>query len=101
MVHARCAGSLGQKNCELSEADIHRITDAFMAFEETEQSKIFPNDAFGYWKVTVERPLRIAGTDPERVYKATEISTATEGRPSATRTAASHHQEGTSYRHGA
>ena len=66
--------NLGQKNCELSEADIERITDAFMAFEETEQSKIFPNAAFGYWKVTVERPLRIAGTDPERIYKAAEIS---------------------------
>ena len=65
--------NLGQKNCELSEADIRKITDAFMAFEETEQSKIFPNEAFGYWKVTVERPLRIAGTDPERVYKAADI----------------------------
>ena len=65
--------NLGQKNCELSEDDIDRITQAFMAFEETEQSKIFPNEAFGYWKVTVERPLRIAGTDPERVYKAAEI----------------------------
>ena len=65
--------NLGQKNCELSEADINQITDSFMAFEETEQSKIFPNAAFGYWKVTVERPLRIAATDPERVYKAAEI----------------------------
>ena len=44
-----------------------------MAFEETEQSKIFPNAAFGYWKVTVERPLRIAGTDPKRLYKAADI----------------------------
>ena len=69
----RYAGNLGQKNCELSETDIDRITEAFMAFEETEQSKIFPNAAFGYWKVTVERPLRMAGTDPERVYKAAEI----------------------------
>jgi len=32
----------------------------FLAFEESEQSKIFPNAAFGYWKVTVERPLRLA-----------------------------------------
>ena len=66
--------NMGQKNCELSEADIELITDAFLAFEETEQSKIFPNAAFGYWKVTVDRPLRVAGTDPERVYKASEIS---------------------------
>ena len=65
--------NLGQKNCELSPSDTDRITETFQAFEETEQSKIFPNAAFGYWKVTVERPLRIAGTDPERVYKAPEI----------------------------
>ena len=65
--------NLGQKNCELSPENIRQIVDAFMDFEETEESKIFPNEAFGYWKVTVERPLRLAGTDPERVYKAAEI----------------------------
>ena len=52
--------NLGKKNCELSEEDITRICDTFLAFEETEQSKIFPNAAFGYWKVTVDRPLRLA-----------------------------------------
>ena len=52
--------NLGKKNCELSVEDITRICDAFLAFEETEQSKIFPNKAFGFWKVTVERPLRLA-----------------------------------------
>ena len=51
--------NLGKKNCELSEDDIQRICDAFLAFEETGQSKIFPNEAFGYWKVIVERPLRL------------------------------------------
>ena len=51
--------NLGSKNCELSDEDIRRICDAFLAFEETEQSKIFPNEAFGYWKATVERPLRL------------------------------------------
>ena len=51
--------NLGQKNCELSPEDIRRIVDTYLAFEETEQSKIFPNSAFGYWKVTVERPLRL------------------------------------------
>ena len=65
--------NLGSKNCELSVEDIRRIYDAFLGFEETEQSKIFPNEAFGYWKVTVERPLRIEGTDPERAYTAKEI----------------------------
>jgi type I restriction enzyme M protein len=56
--------NLGKKNCELAEDDIRRICDTFLAFQETEQSKIFPNDAFGYWKVTVERPLRLKGIDP-------------------------------------
>ena len=51
--------NLGQKNCELSEADIKRICETFLAFDENEQSKILPNAAFGYWKVTVERPLRL------------------------------------------
>jgi type I restriction enzyme M protein len=60
--------NLGKKNCELSEDDIQRICETFLAFKETEQSKIFPNEAFGYWKVTVERPLRLKGADPERVY---------------------------------
>ncbi len=51
--------NLGKKNCELSEEDTQRITDVFLAFEETEESKIFDNRDFGYWKVTVERPLRL------------------------------------------
>ena len=53
--------------------DAAGITNAFLCFEETEQSKIFPNEAFGYWKVTVERPLRLEDTDPERAYTAKEI----------------------------
>ena len=65
--------NLGKKNCELGEEDIVRICDTFLAFEETEQSKIFDNAAFGYWKVTVERPLRIEGVDPNRLYKAAQI----------------------------
>ena len=65
--------NLGKKNCELGEDDIARICDTFLAFEESEQSKIFDNAAFGYWKVTVERPLRLAGIDPNRPYKTAEI----------------------------
>ena len=65
--------NLGQKNCELSDEDTQRICDTFLAFKETEQSKIFPNAAFGYWKVTVERPLRLKGIDPGRTYASKEI----------------------------
>ncbi|MDI6763986.1 MAG: class I SAM-dependent DNA methyltransferase [Thermodesulfobacteriota bacterium] len=65
--------NLGKKNCELSAEDIQRIIATFLAFEETEQSKIFPNAAFGYWKVTVERPLRLNGIDPNHTYSPKEI----------------------------
>ena len=65
--------NLGKKNCELGDEDIRRICDAFLAFEETEESRIFDNEAFGYWKVTVERPLRIEGVDEGRAYKAAAI----------------------------
>jgi type I restriction enzyme M protein len=65
--------NLGKKNCELSDEDIQRICNTFLAFEETEQSMILPNEAFGYYKVTVERPLRLKGVDAERTYSAKEI----------------------------
>ena len=65
--------NLGQKNCELSGADRRRIVRTFLDFEETEHSKIFPNKAFGYWKVQVERPLRVKGVDGARRYSASEI----------------------------
>jgi type I restriction enzyme M protein len=65
--------NLGQKNCELGEDDIARICATFLAFEETGQSKIFPNAAFGYWKVTVERPLRLKGVVPGTVLAPKEI----------------------------
>ena len=65
--------NLGQKNCELSSGDVEKICDAFIDFEETEQSKIFPNETFGYWKVIVNRPLRIEGIDPEKTHSAKEI----------------------------
>ena len=71
--------NLGSKNCELSGEDVQRICDAFIAFEETEQSKIFPNEAFGYWKVTVERPLRLEGADPDRAHTAKEIKALKDG----------------------
>jgi type I restriction enzyme M protein len=51
--------NMGKKNCELAVEDIQRICDTFLTFQETPQSKIFPNAAFGYWKVKVERPLRL------------------------------------------
>lgn len=51
--------NLGKKSCELSPGDIEKISRTFLEFKETPESKVFPNEAFGYWKVTVERPLRL------------------------------------------
>jgi len=65
--------NLGKKNCELSEDDIARICDTFLAFEDADQSKIFPNAAFGYRKVTVDRPLRVKEIEAGRVYTPREI----------------------------
>ena len=65
--------NLGKKNCEFGEDDIARICEAHARFEETEQSKIFPNAAFGYSKLVVDRPLRLRGGDPERVYTPSEL----------------------------
>jgi type I restriction enzyme M protein len=65
--------NLGKKNCELSAVDIDRICDTFLKFEESEQSRIFPNAAFGCWKVTVDRPLRLRGIAPNRAHTPKEI----------------------------
>jgi len=51
--------NLGKKNCELSEDDIKLVCDTYLTFAETEQSKLFPNQHFGYWKIVMERPLRL------------------------------------------
>lgn len=51
--------NLGEKNCETNEADRLQIVKLLTDFVETPQSKIFPNDEFGYWSVKVCRPLRL------------------------------------------
>ena len=83
--------NLGKKNCELGDVDITRICDIFLAFEETEQSKIFDNAAFGYWKVTVERrcasrpPTRTASTRRPGIKALKETGKRSEDAPSVLR----------------
>lgn len=50
--------NLGEKNCMLTESDRKQIMDIYLAFEESEYCKIFPNNEFGYWEIEVEQPLR-------------------------------------------
>ncbi|KIL10623.1 Type I restriction-modification system, DNA-methyltransferase subunit M [Bacillus safensis] len=52
--------NLGNKNCELTPDLRKQISRMLMNFQETEQSKIFNNEEFGYHKITVERPLRLS-----------------------------------------
>lgn len=58
-IYEKLRKNLGQKNCELTEEQINYITKTYMNFKETEISKIFKNEDFGYWKITIERPLRL------------------------------------------
>lgn len=51
--------SLGEKRKEISEAQIDEITRLYGAFEEGPRVKIFPNESFGFLRITVERPLRL------------------------------------------
>lgn len=59
--------NLGEKNCETNEADRAEILRLLTDFKETQNSKIFPNREFGYWKVLVERPLRIIYENPDDI----------------------------------
>ncbi len=88
--------NLGAKNCEFSPEHIEKITQLYLEMQPSPQpspagrgsqtpvpllhgekglgdegkikSKVFDNSDFGYYKVTVERPLRLAAQfTPERV----------------------------------
>ncbi len=68
--------NLGEKGVELRTTDADKVLEAYMAFdqyEDSDRSKVFDDADFGYRKITVERPLRIQGVDPSRVYSAKEI----------------------------
>lgn len=51
--------NMGAKSRELTQGDLERILTLYLNFEESEDSRTFDNNAFGYRKVKVERPLRL------------------------------------------
>jgi type I restriction enzyme M protein len=60
--------NLGEKNCEFSEDHIRRITKLYQAMPDEGISKVFEGRDFGYYKVIVERPLRLSARfTPERI----------------------------------
>lgn len=72
-IYRKLRKNLGAKNCEFSPEHINEITQVYLDFLDGEieitengstpaklRAKIFDNNDFGYYKVTVERPLRLA-----------------------------------------
>ncbi|MCA0380711.1 MAG: type I restriction-modification system subunit M [Bacteroidetes bacterium] len=51
--------SLGSKRNELVPKNINDITKLYLEFKETEHSKLFDNNEFGYSQIIVHRPLRL------------------------------------------
>jgi len=51
--------SLGSKRQFITDEQITDLVRLYGRFEQTAQSKIFPIEAFGYRRITVERPLRL------------------------------------------
>ncbi|WP_412495071.1 type I restriction-modification system subunit M [Shewanella algae] len=70
LLYRKLRKNLGNKNCEFAPEHITEITDTYLACEDVERaldanndpvgiaSKVFSNDNFGYYKVTIERPDR-------------------------------------------
>ena len=71
--YAKMRKSLGSKRQYITDDQISELVRLYGSFEQTAQSKIFPIDAFGYRRITVERPLRLNfQTSAERIAKVLE-----------------------------
>lgn len=65
--------SLGSKRQFITEADQDEIVRLYGDFQESNQSKVFPVEAFGYRRITVERPLKLNfQTSDERIERILE-----------------------------
>ena len=65
--------NLGEKNCETTATDRARIVELLTNFEETPESRIFPNEEFGYYDIKVDRPLRLR-VHPDRDLSAGKLN---------------------------
>src|SRR5664280_2439637 len=81
--------SLGEKRKEISDGQIEEITRLYGNFAEGEKVKIFPNEAFGFLRITVERPLRlrweVTDDTAARAIAARAIQKLPKGSPAALR----------------
>lgn len=51
--------NMGKKNCEFTPEIRAEIMRLFLQMEENDVSKVFSNNEFGFWSITVERPMRL------------------------------------------
>lgn len=56
--------SLGKKRNKIEDCYISEITDIYNSFEEGEYSKIFNNDHFGYFQLTIDQALLDEAGEP-------------------------------------
>lgn len=67
-LHQKLRKNLGEKNCEFTDDHLQQITQLYLEMPNDGISKVFNNRNFGYYKITVERPLRLAAQfSPERI----------------------------------
>ncbi|MDH0316807.1 MULTISPECIES: type I restriction-modification system subunit M [Aeromonas] len=59
-LHSPMRKSLGSKRKYLSDEVIEQIVSLYGRYEQSPIAKIFPTTAFGYRRITVERPLKLA-----------------------------------------
>ncbi|MFM5063300.1 N-6 DNA methylase [Aeromonas veronii] len=59
-LHSPMRKSLGSKRKQLSDEAIEQIVRLASRFEASPIAKIFPTTAFGYRRLTIERPLKLA-----------------------------------------
>jgi type I restriction enzyme M protein len=60
--------NLGEKNCDLADEHIDTIMELYTGLANEGVAKVFDNEDFGYYKFTVERPLRkMAQFTPGRI----------------------------------
>jgi type I restriction enzyme M protein len=79
--------SLGEKRKEITPEQIDEITRLYGEFIEGERVKIFPDEAFGFMRITVERPLRLRWEVTEDTLLAVDTQSAVAKLPEGVRTA--------------
>ena len=83
--------NLGSKSREVGEAQRDALVRIYAAFDEQTEadaqfSRVFASTDFGYWTITVERPLRLNfECSPERIERALALARAEKGLLSTTR----------------